>query len=151
MLLLEPLMRRMTFAFAALALVACSDGSGPDAREQFAGIWDLVSVDGQAVPVELAAGPPARVELLSIELDFTSPTLPGVETRSFRSTPTAGGAPSLVGGMTEVSFEVEDDQVTIINTGSGLPDDVGTLDDDTLTISRSVLGVYRVHVYQKRP
>jgi hypothetical protein len=145
MLLLEPLMRRMTFVFAALALVACSDGSGPDARERFAGIWDLVSVDGQGVPVELAAGPPARVELLSIELDFTSPTLPGVETRSFRSTPSNGGAPSLVGGMTEVSFEVEDDQVTIINSGSG------TLDDETLTISRSVLDVYRVHVYQKRP
>ena len=48
-------------------------------------------------------------------------------------------------------IEVDGDQVTIINTGSGLPDDVGTLEDETLTIPRSVLGVYRIHVYQQRP
>ena len=135
----------------ALTLLACSDGSGPDARERFAGTWELVSVNGQPVPVELTAGPPARVELLSNEFDFPSATAPGTESRSFRSTPAGGGEPMLVGGTTEVAFEVDGDQVTIINTGSGLPDDVGTLEDETLTIPRSVLGVYRIHVYQQRP
>lgn len=142
-------MRRSILAVAALALLGCNDGSGPDPRERFAGTWELVSVDGQPLPFEVRAPPPLQVELLSIELDFPNGTDPGVETRTFRSTPT-GGAPSNTVGTSEVNFEVNGDQLTIINTESGLPDEVGTLSGDELTISRSVFGVYRVHVYQKQ-
>ncbi|HJU90205.1 MAG TPA: hypothetical protein VJ672_12470 [Gemmatimonadaceae bacterium] len=142
---------RKTILAAALALLACSDGSGPDPRERFAGVWELVSVDGQPLPFQLAAGPPLRVELTSIELDFSSSTQPGVETRTFLSTPSGGGNPTTTTGTTAVSFEVDGDEVTIINTQSGLPDDVGTWDgDDELTVSRSVFGVYRLHVYHKQ-
>jgi hypothetical protein len=144
-------MRRTTIALFAFALLGCSDGSGPDPREQFAGTWALVSIDGQPVPVEMLAGPPTTVELTSIELDFPNATDPGVETRTFLSTPTAGGAPATTTGTTEIAFEVNGNQVTIINTESGLPDDVGTLSGDELTISRSVFGTYRTHVYQKQP
>jgi hypothetical protein len=143
-------MRRRILAVAALALVACNDGSGPDPRERFAGTWELVSVDGQQLPAELRPGPPIRVELLSIELDFPSSTAPGVETRSFLSTPSNGDPPITTTGSTAIDFEIDGDQVTIINTGSGLADDIGTLDDETLTIQRSVLGEYRTHVYQKQ-
>lgn len=140
---------RKTIVAAALALIACSDGSGPDPRERFAGIWDLVSVDGQPLPFVLNPGPALVVELTDIELDFSSSTQPGLETRSFRSTP-SGGAPTTTVGTAVVNFEVDGDEVTIINTQSGLPDDVGTLDGDELTVSRSVLGVYRLHVYRQR-
>lgn len=147
-------MRRRAFAVAvlplALSFFSCNgEGTGPDPREQFAGIWDLVSVNGQPVPAELRPGPPVRVEVLSIELDLPA-TGAGIETRSFRSTPT-GGAPTVTGGTTAVTFDISGNQVTIHNTGSGLPDDVGTLDDETLTIPRSLLGETRTHVYQKRP
>ena len=142
---------RRTMVAATLALVACSDSSGPDPRERFAGTWDLVSIDAQALPFQMAAGPPVRVELTELTLDFPSATQAGVESRTFRSTPSGGGAPTTTTGTTVVNFEVDDDQVTIINTGSGLPNDVGTLDGDELTISRSVFGVYRLHLYRQRP
>ncbi len=143
-------MRRIATAVLTLALVACSNGSGPDPRERFAGTWELVSVDGQPLPVEMLPGPPVKVELTSIELDFPNATDPGVETRSFVSTPSAGGTPMTTTGTSEIAFEIDGNQVTIINTESGLPDDVGTLSGDELTISRSVFGTYRTHVYRKQ-
>ena len=132
-------MRRFLVASAIATVCGCGSGSsgptGPTTRSE-AGVYTLVSLNGQALPTSVAEGG-RQIEVVSGTLTLGSDHTVRVST-SYRLSPGAAPATNEVSG----TYSIQGDALTFSYSNGGR--NSGTLDGDTLRVTNEgVVWTYR--------
>jgi hypothetical protein len=124
-------MKKLLFVFGLIALAACdSDDSTSSLNANFAGTWNLQTVNGVTVPFVVQATNP-KVELVSEQLTVTSAGTFSIVTNR-RNTSTTGAVTNQV--QTDAGTYTTSGSTTTFkfNTGNVVP---ATLSGNTLTLT----------------
>jgi hypothetical protein len=132
-------MRRLVLALSAFSILACGDSSGPDFSSAV-GTWNLVTVNGSALPFTVELSQIYRLELLS---DVFVASENGTYTESSTLRETESGTATTTTEQSNGTWTQTGNTVTVTESG-GTESATATISGNTITLNTQagVLSVY---------
>ena len=125
-------MRRLVLALSAVSILACGDSSGPEFSSAV-GTWNLVTVNGSALPFTVALAQNYQLELLSDEFVASEN---GTYTESTTLRETESGTATTTTEQSNGTWTQTDNIVTVTESG-GTETATATISGNTITLSQA--------------
>jgi hypothetical protein len=131
-------MRRLVLALSAVSILACGDSSGPEFSSAV-GTWNLVTVNGLALPFTVALAQNYQLEVLS---DVFVASENGTYTESTTLRETESGTATTTTEQSNGTWTQTNNTVTVTESG-GTETATATISGNTITLSQAgFLSVY---------
>jgi hypothetical protein len=125
-------MRRLVLALSAVSILACGDSSGPEFSSAV-GTWNLVTVNGSALPFTLDFSQAYRLELLS-DVFVASEDGTWTETTTLRETD--NGTATTTTEQGNGTWTQTGNTVTVTESGGGTETNTATISGNTITLTQ---------------
>ena len=135
-------MRRFVLALSAVSILACGDSSGPQFASA-AGTWNLVTVNGSALPFTLEFSQAYRLEIMS---DVFVASENGTYTESTTIRETDAGTATTTTEQSNGTWTQTNGTVTVTESG-GTGTSTATISGNTITL---IQGQGFVSVYNRQ-
>jgi hypothetical protein len=135
-------MRRLVLALSAVSILACGDSSGPGFSSAV-GTWNLVTVNGSALPFTVDLNQTYRLELLG---DVFVASENGTYTESTTLRETENGTATTTTEQSNGTWTQTNNTVTVTESG-GTETSTATISGNTITLTQ---GQGFVSVYNRQ-
>ena len=135
-------MRRLVLAISAVSMLACGDSSGPEFSSAV-GTWNLVTVNGSALPFTLEFSQAYRLEIVS---DVFVASENGTYTESTTIRETDGATATTTTEQSNGTWTQTNGTVTVTESG-GTETSTATISGNTITLT---VGQGFVSVYNRQ-
>ena len=125
-------MRRLVLALSAVSILACGDSSGPEFSSAV-GTWNLVTVNGSALPFTVDLSQNFRLEILG---DVFVASENGTYTESTTLRETESGTATTTIEQSNGTWTQTKNTVTVTESG-GTQTATGTVSANTVTLSQA--------------
>ena len=125
-------MRRLVLALSAVSILACGDSSGPEFSSAV-GTWNLVTVNGSALPFTVDLSQNFRLEILG---DVFVASENGTYTESTTLRETESGTATTTIEQSNGTWTQTNNTVTVTESG-GTQTATGTVSANTVTLSQA--------------
>ena len=124
-------MRRLVLALSAVSILACGDSSGPEFSSAV-GTWNLVTVNGSALPFTVDLSQNFRLEILG---DVFVASENGTYTESTTLRETESGTATTTTEQSNGTWTQTNNTVTVTESG-GTETGTATISGNTITLSQ---------------